>query len=86
MNKTILTFKWMNMKWMGKLKKKVSINQGVKIMTTFIWWLGLIMIVFGGTFSVINVKGTTKFENALSLILMLGGVALVFYGNAGVSI
>lgn len=71
---------------MGKLKKKVSINQGVKIMTTFIWWLGLIMIVIGGTFSVINVKGTTKFEHALSLILMLGGVALVFYGNAGVSI
>ena len=74
------------MKWMGKLKKKVSINQGVKIMTTFIWWLGLIMIVIGGTFSVINVKGTTKFEHVLSLILMLGGVALVFYGNAGVSI
>lgn len=71
---------------MGKLKKKVSINQGVKIMTTFIWWLGLIMIVIGGTFSVINVKGTTKFEHVLSLILMLGGVALVFYGNAGVSI
>lgn len=55
-------------------------------MTTFIWWLGLIMIVIGGTFSVINVKGTTKFEHVLSLILMLGGVALVFYGNAGVSI
>lgn len=52
-------------------------------MTTFIWWLGLIMIVTGGTFSAINVKGTTKFEHAVSLILMLGGVALVFSGNAG---
>lgn len=52
-------------------------------MTTFIWWLGLIMIVIGGTFSAINVKGATKFEHVLSLILMLDGIALVFCGNAG---
>ena len=53
-------------------------------MTTFIWWLGLIMIVTGGTFSAINLKGANKFEHAVSLILMLGGVVLVFSGNAGV--
>lgn len=52
-------------------------------MTTFIWWLGLIMIVIGDTFSIINVKGATKFERVLSLILMLCGIALVFCGNAG---
>lgn len=52
-------------------------------MTTFIWWLGLIMIVTGGTLSAFNEKGATKFEHAVSLILMLGGVALVFNGNAG---
>lgn len=52
-------------------------------MTTFIWWLGLIMIVIGGTFSAINVKGATKFKHALSLILMLGGIALVFSGTTG---
>lgn len=50
-------------------------------MTTFIWWLGLIMIVIGGTLSAINVKGATKFEHALSLILMLCGVVLVFSGG-----
>lgn len=50
-------------------------------MTTFIWWLGLIMIVTGGTLSAINVKGATKFEHAVSLILMLGGIALVFSGG-----
>lgn len=52
-------------------------------MITFIWWLGLIMIVIGGTFSAVNVKGVTKFEHAISLILMLAGVALVFIGNTG---
>ena len=52
-------------------------------MTTFIWWLGLIMIVTGGTLSAFNEKGATKFEHAVSLILMLGGIALVFNGNAG---
>lgn len=50
-------------------------------MTTFIWWLGLIMIVIGGTLSATNVKRATKFEHAVSLILMLGGVALVFSGG-----
>lgn len=50
-------------------------------MTTFIWWLGLIMIVLGGTLSATNVKGATKFEHAVLLILMLGGVALVFSGE-----
>lgn len=40
------------------------------------------MIVIGGIFSTINVKGATKFEHTLSLILMLGSVALVL-GNAG---
>lgn len=50
-------------------------------MTTFIWWLGLIMIVIGGILSATNVKGATKFEHAVSLILMLGGVTLVFSGG-----
>lgn len=50
-------------------------------MITFIWWLGLIMIVIGGTLSAFNEKGATKFEHVLSLILMLGGVALVFSGG-----
>lgn len=49
-------------------------------MTTFVWWLGLIMIVIGGTLSAFNEKGATKFKHALSLILMLCGVALVFNG------
>ena len=39
------------------------------------------MIVIGD--SIINVKGATKFERVLSLILMLCGIALVFCGNAG---
>lgn len=52
-------------------------------MTTFVWWLGLIMIVIGGTLSAFNEKGATKFKHALSLILMLGGIALVFSGNTG---
>lgn len=53
-------------------------------MTTFIWWLGLIMIVTGGTLSAFNEKGATKFEHAVSLILMLGGVvALISSGNTG---
>lgn len=52
-------------------------------MTTFVWWIGLIMIVIGGTLSVLNEKGATKFKHALSLILMLGGIALVFSGNTG---
>ena len=53
-------------------------------MTTFIWWIGLIMIVIGGTLSALNEKGATKFKHALSLILMLGGIALVFGGTTGV--
>ncbi len=52
-------------------------------MTTFIWWVGLIMIVIGGTLSAFNEKGATKFKHALSLILMLCGIALVFSGTTG---
>lgn len=51
-------------------------------MTTFIWWIGLIMIVIGGTLSALNEKGAAKFKHTLSLILMLCGIALVFCGNS----
>lgn len=57
-------------------------------MTTFVWWLGLIMLILGCTaiaINQINRKGATKYDHLLALILTLCGVAaLVSSGNTGV--
>ena len=53
--------------------------------TTFIWWLGCIMLMLGGTAMAVNqVRETkvTKLEHALALVLTLCGVAaLIGSGN-----